>query len=37
MVDPALFAAHEETCPRKAKLCKFCENNWPQGEFAKHV
>lgn len=37
MIEPELFTSHHEICPRKPKICKYCENTWPQAEYNKHV
>lgn len=37
MIDPEVFRAHEEVCPRKPIVCKYCENTWAQVEYSKHV
>ena len=37
MIEPELFAGHDQICPRKPRTCKYCENNWPQIEYNKHV
>lgn len=36
MLMPELFKGHEEICPRKPIVCKYCENTWAQVEYAKH-